>query len=63
MRERITYILRDPEAGFNPSNLEVTGSSFGVSGVNAAKEVSITFGVGDLPQEVMKYSDSAYGKS
>lgn len=52
MRERITYILRDAQAGFNPANLEVTDSSFGVSRVDAAKEVSITFSVGDLPQEV-----------
>lgn len=61
MRERVTYILRDPQAGFNPSKLEVTESSFSVLGVNAAKEVAATFSVGDLPQEVQDHFASTRG--
>lgn len=54
MRERITYILRDASAGFDPRTLEVSETSFALSEVNAAKELSITFSVGDLPQEVCR---------
>jgi hypothetical protein len=52
MKERITYIVRDPSKGYDPSNLEVTKSSLAVSSLGGAKEHQITFSLADLPQEV-----------
>jgi hypothetical protein len=52
MRERITYILRNPQADFNPSQLKATKTSFEVPGLDAAKEHQVTLSSKDLPQEV-----------
>jgi hypothetical protein len=52
MKERVTYIIRKPEQGFDPSGLEITNSSLAVSSLDAAKEHQVTLGLEELPQEV-----------
>jgi hypothetical protein len=52
MRERITYILRNPQADFNPNQLKATTTSFEVPGIEAAKEHQVTLSAKDLPEEV-----------
>jgi hypothetical protein len=52
MRERITYILRDPKADFDPSQLKATATEFEVPGLDAGKEHQITFDAKALPAEV-----------
>jgi hypothetical protein len=55
MKQRITYVLKDPDA-FTPDLLELNkdGSkdSFIIDGVQAAKEHRITLGLDELPSEV-----------
>ena len=52
MRERVTYIIRNPDVGFDPSKLEIEDSTFTVSGIDAAKEYQITLNPAELPYEV-----------
>jgi hypothetical protein len=56
MKERITYIIRDPSKGYDPSNLEVTKSTIAVASLDGAKEHKITFSLAELPQEVSTMS-------
>jgi hypothetical protein len=51
MKQRITYLVQDPEV-FSPEQLEVQGGSLTLDKVNAAKEHRITFGLSELPKEV-----------
>jgi hypothetical protein len=52
MKERVTYIIRNTDAGFDPSRLEIKDFTFTVSGIDAAKEHQITLNAAELPQEV-----------
>jgi len=52
MKERVTYIIRNPDASFDPSKLEIEDSTFAVSEIDAAKEHQITLSAAELPQEV-----------
>jgi len=54
MKERITYVVRNPEQGFDPANLEIKSSSLSVKSLVGAKEHQITLGLSELPQEVCK---------
>jgi hypothetical protein len=54
MRERVTYILKDPTEPFNPSVLEVARDSFAVPGLDAVKEDHITFGFDELPPNLWR---------
>jgi len=51
MKQRITYLVQDPEV-FSPEQLEVQGRSLALDKVNAAKEHRITFGLNELPKKV-----------
>jgi hypothetical protein len=59
MKQRITYVVTKPET-FNPEQLQVQkgdskhGDTFTLDGVNAAKEHRITFGLDELPVEVLR---------
>ncbi|GAM84209.1 hypothetical protein ANO11243_022020 [Dothideomycetidae sp. 11243] len=52
MKERITYILAEGEAGVNPATIEVTPDSLKLPGLRAAKEWRITLSTRDLPQSL-----------
>jgi hypothetical protein len=52
MRERVTYILRNPTADFDPSQLKATDAEFEIPGLDAAKEHQLTFDAKALPAEV-----------
>ena len=55
MKQRITYIVQNPD-DFSPEQLEVRtdarGPLFAVKGVEAAKEHRLTLGLNELPEEV-----------
>ncbi|KAH6200688.1 hypothetical protein HBI15_192290 [Parastagonospora nodorum] len=55
MKQRITYVLKDPDA-FTPDLLELkkdgSKDSFIINGVQAAKEHRITLGLDELPSEL-----------
>ena len=55
MKQRITYVLKDPDS-FTPDLLELkkdgSKDSFVVGEVQAAKEHRITLGLDELPSEV-----------
>jgi hypothetical protein len=51
MKQRITYLVRDPES-FDPNLLTVNDASLSLRDVKAAKEHRITFGLSELPAEV-----------
>ena len=51
MKQRITYVVPDPES-FDPESLSVRASSLELRDVKAAKEHRITFGLSELPFEV-----------
>ncbi|ORY16171.1 PIG-X protein [Clohesyomyces aquaticus] len=53
MKQRITYIVRDPDA-FTPEQLVVKDDFFAVEQVSAAKEHRITLGLSELPEELRK---------
>jgi len=63
MKQRITYVLKDPER-FTPNLLELkkdgSKDSFVISGVQAAKEHRITLGLDELPSEVCLISSVSY---
>ncbi|KAF2199276.1 PIG-X-domain-containing protein [Delitschia confertaspora ATCC 74209] len=59
MKQRITYIVHDPES-FNPTSLIVKGDTFSINGADAAKEHRITFSLSELPQEITKYLDRCH---
>jgi len=54
MKERITYIVRDPiNNEFDPSTLAISESSLSFTkGVDAAKEWQVTVGLGELGERV-----------
>ncbi|KAF2430467.1 PIG-X-domain-containing protein [Tothia fuscella] len=54
MKERITYIIRNPKLGFEPSNLEVAKASISVSSLDGAKEHRITLALAEVPQELVR---------
>jgi len=49
MRERITYIIREPTSEFSPDQLHVDAKSFAVEGLNAIKEDHLTFSYNQIP--------------
>lgn len=55
MKQRITYVVTNPES-FNPEQISVqkesdgSGDTFTLKGVQAAKEHRITFGLEDLSE-------------
>jgi hypothetical protein len=55
MKQRITYVVKDPEE-FSPEQLKVNqdseGPVFTIQNVDAAKEHRITLGLDELPEEV-----------
>lgn len=51
MKQRLTYLLRDPKE-FSLSQVRVTTESTSVEALDAAKEQHLTFGFDELPQEV-----------
>jgi hypothetical protein len=51
MRQRIT-LLHKPEDAIDPSSIKVTSNSLALSGVKAAREDRITFGLDELPREI-----------
>jgi hypothetical protein len=51
MKQRITYLVQDPEV-FSPEQLTVDDGALMLDKVNAAKEHRITFGLSELPREV-----------
>jgi hypothetical protein len=55
MKQRITYVVKSPEA-FSPELLDVkkegSKDAFILKGVQAAKEHRITLGLDELPSEV-----------
>ena len=59
MKERITYILREVGAGFDPSRLGVEKSSVTVPGIDAVKELQATISVSELPSEVFRLNLSS----
>ena len=54
MKERITYIVRDPiNNEFDPSTLAISNSSLAFTkGIDAAKEWQVTVGLGELGERV-----------
>ncbi|KIW00708.1 uncharacterized protein PV09_07694 [Verruconis gallopava] len=52
MKQRITYIVKDPVQGYDPSNLKVTKTSLTVAALDGAKEHHITLGMHELPDEL-----------
>ncbi|KAF2790813.1 hypothetical protein K505DRAFT_281887, partial [Melanomma pulvis-pyrius CBS 109.77] len=53
MKQRITYLVQDPDV-FSPEQLDVKGGSLTLDQVNAAKEHRVTFGLSELPGELSK---------
>lgn len=51
MRQRITF-LHKPEDAIDPKSIKITSNSLAVSGLNAAREDRITFGIDELPKEI-----------
>ena len=51
MRQRIT-LLHKPEDAVDPKTITITDNSLSLPGLTAAREDRITFGLGDLPQEI-----------
>lgn len=52
MKQRITYLVRRPDE-FQPTQLRVGEASLELDRVDAAKEHRVTFGLRDLPREVV----------
>lgn len=58
MKQRITYVVTNPES-FHPEQISVQKGSngnrdaFTLKGVQAAKEHRITFGLDDLPEALV----------
>src|SRR5450432_4022140 len=51
MRQRITF-LHKPEDAIDPKSIKVTDDSLAFSGLKAAREDRITFGLDELPLEI-----------
>src|SRR5271167_1727557 len=51
MRQRITF-LHKPEDAIDPKSIKVTNNSLSFSGLNAAREDRISFGLDELPLEI-----------
>ncbi|KAF2652348.1 PIG-X-domain-containing protein [Lophiostoma macrostomum CBS 122681] len=56
MKQRITYLVPDPES-FDPDLLTVNEASLSLRDVKAAKEHRLTFGLSELPAELRKAFD------
>ena len=56
MRERITFI-HGAEDAFDPQQLTVDNKAVEVKSLQAAREHRLTFGLSELPQEVL-YGDT-----
>ena len=59
MRQRITY-LQEPQDSVDPSTLKVTKNSISASNVKAAREEKITFGLKELPQELVRVLEDSH---
>ena len=57
MKERITYVIRDPDA-FSPDQLRVNDTAFDTHLLPAAKERRLSFSFAEIPHEVRLFSDS-----
>lgn len=55
MKQRITYVVKDPVQGYDPSNLAIAKKSLAVTGLEGAKEHHITLGLHELPSEVFAH--------
>ncbi|KAK4934021.1 hypothetical protein LTR28_010982, partial [Elasticomyces elasticus] len=53
MKQRITYLVHDSEAGVDPSRLNVTHDSLTIYRLDAAKEHRLTLGLAEMPHEVV----------
>lgn len=53
MKQRITYIVHNPDA-FSPAQLVVGDDSLALEQVEAAKEHRITLGLSELPDDVSR---------
>jgi hypothetical protein len=51
MKARITFV-HDPEDAFDPAQLQIQNETLHVNNLKAAREVRITLGLQELPQEV-----------
>jgi hypothetical protein len=59
MRQRITY-LQEPQDSVDPSTLKVTKNSISASDVKAAREEKITFGLKELPEELVRVLEDSH---
>lgn len=59
MRQRITY-LQEPQDSLDPSTLKVTKNSISTKNVVAAREEKITFGLQELPQELVGVLEASH---
>lgn len=53
MKQRITYLVEDPDS-FTPDQLEVKDGSLSLEGLKAIKEHRFTFSLDELPTEVLR---------
>lgn len=51
MRTRVTYV-HDPEGRFDPQQASVDTDSLSVRALEGARELKVTVGLDELPQEV-----------
>ena len=51
MRERVTYV-HGPEDAFDPKQLLLKDETLHIQHLHAAREIRLTFGLYELPQEV-----------
>jgi PIG-X / PBN1 len=54
MRERVTYVLRKGEPGFNPDQIETTKTSLAISNIEAIKEHHIVVSSSEIPSEIFR---------
>jgi hypothetical protein len=59
MKERLTYIIKDPVQGYDPSNLEIEKTSIFVKEIQGARERHLTFDLDELPDGVRSLTDDA----
>lgn len=52
MKQRITYIVRNSRADYNPENIQIEKKALTISNLAGAKEQHITFGLHELPAGV-----------
>lgn len=56
MKQRLTYLLRDPSK-FSLERIQVSETSVQLNGLDAAKEQHLTLSLSELPQEVLQTMD------